>query len=830
MFQTLLSRANFLTLLAGLSGAGTLWAGGTSEVRRRPVIYLATYSHVDPDWLWPFQEGEQQADSTFRSVLNILDQFRDLKFSMTGAAHYRWVRETDPETFQRIKRAVARGQWEPLGGWWVEADTNVPSGESLMRQGLYGQREFMSAFGVRSKVACLPDSFGSSANLPAILRAQGLSAYIMRRGYFQDGSSPPPDLFVWHGLGNSSIVTYRLPLWNGSNDVLAKVREVSKLALREPPLVLFGLGDHGGGPSRAAMEQLRAYRATAGALDLKLSRVDDYFASQPTPKLELAGELEGDLPGGYANAAQLKQADLEAERALIDTERFDVMAYLLLGDRVPAPQLDNEWQTLLLHQYHDTIAGTAVRQSTLAATEADRAVATRCRERRISILERIVDAIDHRDAGEYMLAVFNPLDHPQTVPVTYTVGAGAFSHDPDQTLLHVPDQFLDARGNDLPWQYPFSDDGAFSGAIHPILFSVRVPAFGYTTVRMRSSGRKLPSSAPPKSSSHELSNERLIVKFDEDSGQPSSIIERRSGRELLRRACRLVVFRDRTDTWGRMQMPIAPDDEMGSLHAKRVTLVEDGPVRGVMRAALFYESSTVNQNWSLYAGESVLRSVIHASWHEPQTRFGFSMTPAFQWSSAEYDVPFGRVKRHLDDQLHPASSSVLVSSDLHSIAVISAGSRAYWASRSSIGVNLLRAVPYVWNGETKALFAEDQLQDVGDQRLVLAIDIGTGDARSLAQTSEALDRTFPVTWIGIHQGRAPSEASFASIDPGVTLPSTRRTADGRTILARIHDVTGGRHATSVALRGHRWTGVIDAFGVTTVKFDRHRAHEILDIQ
>ncbi len=149
-----LDRSSFLRVL----GAFAFVSPGPTQAAqaRARTVYLATYSHVDPDWLWPYQEGEQQAHSTFRSVLGILDEFPQVRFSMTSAVHYKWVRESDPALFERIRAAVARRQWEPLGGWWVEADTNVPSGESLMRQAVVGQAEFEAAFGVRSTIAFCP--------------------------------------------------------------------------------------------------------------------------------------------------------------------------------------------------------------------------------------------------------------------------------------------------------------------------------------------------------------------------------------------------------------------------------------------------------------------------------------------------------------------------------------------------------------------------------------------------------------------------------------------------------------------------------------------------
>lgn len=474
-----LDRSTFLRVLGAF---GFVSAGPTqAALAQARTVYLATYSHVDPDWLWPYQEGEQQAHSTFRSVLGILDEFPQLRFSMTSAVHYKWVRESDPALFERIRAAVARRQWEPLVGWWVEADTNVPSGESLMRQAVVGQAEFEAAFGVRSTIAFLPDSFGSSANLPEILRAQGMTGYVLKRGEFDDGSTPPPVRFTWQGLGSATIPAYKLPLWNGSNDVPAKLAELAAMNVAgDSPLVVFGLGDHGGGPSRAAMRSIETYRQTAGAVPLEMTRIDDFFARATSAPQHFRGELEGDLVGSYVNAGNYKRALASAERALIDVERYDVMWHLASGSTAPPPDLTLAWQTLLARCHHDTVSGTAAQQSMRAAREDLDGVALAARRSATRVLEKIVDRIPHLEPSAYVVAVFNPLEREVEVPVVQTVGAGAFSHDADSTLRDVPTAAFDANGGSLPLQIAQADDG-----LSPVrsIRSYRAYAFPHSAMR-----------------------------------------------------------------------------------------------------------------------------------------------------------------------------------------------------------------------------------------------------------------------------------------------------------------------------------------------------------
>lgn len=819
------SRSVFLRVLGafGIASATDLASlAQRASAAPESIVYLATYSHVDPDWLWPYQEGEQQAHSTFRSVLGILDEFPELRFSMSSAVHYKWVRESDPALFARITAAVARKAWEPLGGWWVEADTNIPSGESLMRQAVYGQAEFEKSFGVRSTIGFLPDSFGSSANLPTILRAQGMTGYVLKRGDFADGSTPPPTRFTWQGLGSETIAAYKLPLWNGSNDVPAKLTELAALKIAgDAPLVVFGLGDHGGGPSRAAMRSIETYRKTTDAVTLKMTRIDEFFERATTAPQHFRGELEGDLVGSYVNAGNLKRALAIAERALIDTERFDVMWHLATGSAAPPPDLTESWQTLLARCHHDTISGTAAQESMRAAREDLDGVGLVGRRTATRVLEKIVDRIPHTDPSEYVVAVFNPLEHDVDTPVVQIVGAGSFSHDADDTLRDIPTAAFDAAGMALPLQIAGAEDGLFSGGVYPLVTRVRVPAFGYATVSFRNvAGIALSRDAP--AFSRELKNDKIAVVFDEKTGQPSSIVDAH-GDQLLAEAGKLAVYTDHGDSWGRFGIPVRAEDLAGVATVDEMRVMERGPSRSVLRVWLSYGSSKIRQDWSLLPGESTLRCELHAHWQENQTRLAFSLVPKFAYTAATYDVPFGRVVRGLSEFVKPATSWMNVGTAA-SLALVGAGAKAFWAATSGIGINLLRTGPYISMSEKVASYTPDQLQDYGEARAVFAIHTGGYDPIALSHQAERLDRSFPAMWVGVHDGDEARRRGFLEIDATIALASLRRDLQAPgALIARTYDLTGRKHRAAFAIAGHRFIGDYDAYGIRTLRITDGKA-------
>jgi alpha-mannosidase len=787
------------------------------------TVYLATYSHIDAAWLWPLQEGEQQADAVFRSVLDRLDEFPKLHFSESSAAYYSWIRDTDPATFARLVAAMTTRRWEALGCWWTEADTNVPSGEALMRQGFYGDDVLTRMSGPRGRVAFLPDSFGSSANLPAILRAQGFDTFVVGRGTFPDGSAMPSGRFIWQGLGDATIVAYNNPAPGGLDDAVATVHAALAIETAEPLLVWFGLGDHGGGPSRNALLALQKVLDAPNPPDVRFSRFDDYFAGKPPPTVTRHGELQHVFAGAYCNAAEVKRSNFDAQRALVDAERVDVMASIF-GNPALWPSLDDAWRTLLLNQHHDTISGTAIRASLEAAAEGNRAAATLARSSGVASLEFIVDRIEHLDPADQMVAVFNPLPHPLRAPVSYSFDAGTDLMRSGDDAMVAANQMLGPDGRDVPIQLS-SSDGELPGSLRRIAFVADVPAFGYAAFRFR---RNRSQPAPlPAAETLTMDNGLLRVTIDARTVQPASVVEVRTGRQLLPAAMRLIAFSDRADTWGDPGISVAPADELGAFRPHRVERLEHGRVRNIIRAWATFRDSTVMQDWILYAGERIVRTRVVASWFETRARLALNVPHGSSANVATYDIPFGRIDRPLDDNVHPASSFVSIANRTGGIALITAGSHGLWASARDLGATLLRSAPYASMSAAQTKLEVDEAQDTGEHEIRAAIAFGVGDIRAVAREADAFAREFPVQWVGVHAGDAGLTGSAMDADPALSVASARRLDGGSTII-RIHDESGTAHATWLSLGGTRWTGTIDAFGIVMLRTDANGGITVTD--
>jgi alpha-mannosidase len=765
-----------------------------------PTVQLATYTHIDVAWRWPQQEGLQQADATFRSILRVLDAFPQLKSSESSAAYYAWVRRTDPETFARIALAVRQQRWEPIGGWWTEADVNIVSGESLMRQGWFGLREFREHLGTGTTVAFLPDSFGSSANLPAILRAQGFHYYVMGRGTFADGTVPR-GAFVWHALGDAAVTVYNNPVSGGTNDAIKTVNDAAKLG--NNLLVWFGLGDHGGGPTLESLTALTQYLNTPNAPKVAFSLIEPYLRAIPTPGTQRRGEIEGVFPGAYTNNYEMKRSVIDAERALIDCERFDVLA-ALCGIDLPVPELDELWQTLLLNQHHDTISATGLRTNIELAIAQNRSVEQRAFDTSRLYLESIVDRIPHAPVDEAMLVVFNPLPHAVRTVIEYPLAVAPG---------HVPN-IVDDRGTAVPAQIVAQDDPIFRDHNGPSQFFAELPAFGYASYRINGS-----SPAPavtPQTSPSQIESGALAVELDKISGLPVKLRDARGTVTLARP--RFAVFSDREDTWGSAGLSVYP--EFGSFDLHSLAFVEQGPVRTVVQGRYAFRNSTLITSMEIRAGERAIRFSIDADWNEPFMRLALAFD--HPGDHAYYDVPFGVVERPSAQTIAPALAFVARPRTPGGVVgIVSCGNHGFWASPTTMGVTLARSTAYSFLDSVD--YTVTELQDTGRRRLSVMVAL-CDDLAELRRAADAFERIFPVLWNGVHDGAAATRAEYMTLPDGATLAAARR-VDG-TFEGRLHNLTEKTISAAGRIGKSSFDAKLDPYGIRTLRLRGERFDDV----
>ncbi|MFZ1768654.1 MAG: hypothetical protein WAU00_05610, partial [Caldilinea sp.] len=337
----------------------------------KTVVHMIGQAHLDPVWLWRWTEGRAEALGTSQSAVDRLAEYPDFHFTRGESQVYAWIEAENPALFAQIQQLIADGRWHVVNGMVIQPDMNLPSGESFVRQVLLGKRYMRQQLGVEPTIAYCVDSFGHAGTLPQILRKCGFDGFVfMRPGPHE--KELPANVFWWQGPDGSRILTFRIAeayTTRGEEQeghILAAV--AAKPEVLDATMCFFGVGNHGGGPTKAQIENIMALAKKHGdgetALDIRFSWPDAYFdaihaqaAALPT----VADELQYHAVGCYSVNSALKRAHRQAENRLLLAERLGVMAKLWADKPTPQARLDELWNTLAFNQFHDTLGGSSLK-------------------------------------------------------------------------------------------------------------------------------------------------------------------------------------------------------------------------------------------------------------------------------------------------------------------------------------------------------------------------------------------------------------------------------------------------------------------------------------
>lgn len=327
------------------------------------------HAHIDSAWLWPLEETRRKCARTLANVLALGEEYPELVFSFSQAQQLAWVREDEPELYAAVAAAVGDGRIVPVGGMWVESDTNVPGGESLARQLLYGQRFYAAEFGRTCTEVWLPDCFGYSPALPQLAVLAGARAFLTQKLSWNDTNRFPHHSFAWEGLDGTRIFTHFPPAdtYNGEltpAELLAAQARFSDAARTARSLLPFGYGDGGGGPTREMLERARRLADLAGCPRVAIESPEAFFTAaigeDPDPPVWV-GELYLELHRGtFTSQAAIKALNRRCEHLLREAELWAATASLVAGVPYPYEVLESAWKTLLLRQFHDILPGSSI--------------------------------------------------------------------------------------------------------------------------------------------------------------------------------------------------------------------------------------------------------------------------------------------------------------------------------------------------------------------------------------------------------------------------------------------------------------------------------------
>lgn len=793
-------------------------------MEKRPEIHLIGNAHLDPIWLWRWQEGCGEVLQTFRSALDRLNEYPDFVFTCSSASYYRWVEEIAPDMFEEIRARVKEGRWVPVNGWWVQPDCNLPSAESFARHALYSQLYYYEKFGVICHTGYNVDSFGHNYTLPQLLKQSGMDHYVMMRPGIHENAEIPQQLFWWESPDGSRVLTYHILKdsygISGKNhltehlDVMEGLADEKQLGM----MLFYGVGNHGGGPTRGDIEFMMDKMKEEGYENIKFSSPDEYFKyvlANPLNVPVWKDDLQHHASGCYSATSMIKRLNRLTENALQSAEKWNTIAAKTTNFQPNTSEFAEAWRDLLFNQFHDIFDGCSIMEAYEDVNETmghAMTIASRAQNNahlrivrtidtwvdgvsdpvnaddfRLNVLPHEVRNRDHRGRFPRPVVVFNPLSWEITTPVqTYKPSC----------------RVQDAQGNDVVFQNVRSSRSNDSHS--DTLFLATVPPMGYATYWLTSGDKSSVSSvqtavrAVETDDSIELENEYLKVRFDRATGCITYLGDQKNEANYLRSpgAVPVVIDDEKSDTWAHMVFKF--HKIKGIMKLESIELVEAGPLRALVRVKHSFNHSFLTQNFMLSAGQKTLDVKCKTIWQEPFTMLKFSFPLAGEEEIATHEVPAGFIKRPCNGEEEPVHQwgDVTVTADgiRRGISILNDSKYSYDCPGAEIRLTALRNVIFADHYSDRPA-ADFQFTDEGLQRFEYGIYLHEGEAETSDVVKEAThmnNRMVPVPE-SYHKGTGePQVKSYLSIDAdNVIVTALKLSEDGTgSVILRCYETRG----------------------------------------
>ena len=772
------------------------------------------HTHIDVAWLWTLAQTREKVLRSFSTVLTLMRRYPAYKFMSSQAQLYKFLKEESPELYAEVCEMVRQGRWEVEGAMWVEADCNLSSGESLVRQILYGKRFFKAEFGVDCKVLWLPDVFGYSAALPQILTKSGVDTFVTSKIGWNETNRMPYDMFWWEGIDGTSVFTFFMTAQDKHRGVepACNVTYNAKLnpsqlqgaydrfqqkALSDEVLITFGYGDGGGGPTRKDLEYYDVLKTGLPGV--------------PKAKMEFAGEMlararqkalqnpktphwQGELyleyhRGTYTSQAKNKRYNRKSEFLYEKAETLALTSSLLCGAAYPKAALQSGWETILLNQFHDIIPGSSIHE-----------VYEVSHKQYEEVLEK-----GNKTAGDALAALASGV----------RTDGGLFVYNPNS----------------------FTASGAVT-ADGQTVYVEDIPAKGYRVVR------KGEVRGAVSVGEADLENDFFRLELDE-SGALTRVFDKRCGREVLRAGERgnvMTAYTDFPRDYDNWEISNYYREQAWELSdAAALSPVFDGTRAGLQIVKRFMHSTITQKLW-LYDDLPRIDFDTEIDWHEHHLVLKTAFPVDVHADKATYDIQFGSVERptHTNTSWDAARFEVCA----HKFADL---------SEYGYGVSLLNDCKYGYDVHDGVLSLTmlkcgtypDEQADIGLHTFTYSLFPHAGDFRAAGTVQQAYLLNQPLTAVSVpaQDGALPESFSlFTLAGDGVFMETAKMAEDGDAAVVRLYEafnahthvtVTAGfafkravlcdlleQETEALSVSGRSVTLPVKPYEIVTIKFER----------
>jgi alpha-mannosidase len=794
-------------------------------------------SHIDMAWLWPETETVEVVRNTFRTALDLMREYPDFKFTASAAQAYVWMEEKYPAIFSEIEQRVKEGRWEIVGGMWVEPDLNMPDGESLVRQILYGKQYFKQKFGKDVNIGWNPDSFGYNAQLPQIYKRSGIDYFVTQKLLWaSEFTKFPYRFFWWEAPDGSRLMTYFPSSYSNSIDPITMATDSAtygplmwkynggtdsapKGALQM--MYLYGVGDHGGGPTRVDLDTAVRWQkpdvvfpklefSTAASFLDNLSKNESEL-NLPTWKGELYFQYHR---GVQTSQAEEKRGNRKSEVALLDAEKLASIG-TLFGQPYPQADFDASWKKVLFNQFHDILPGSGIG---INYVDAARKYAEVQRFSKDTMSAALNDLAARVKSDDVSVLVFNPLSWPRTGNVEVEL----------QFPKPIPEYIKGALAVDKDGElFPAAvvSNDTTTGRVRLRLFAENIPPLGFELLHFNTSPNTTLSVGESRgltrhsvtASPTSLTNEFLTITVDPTTGCITSLIDKRTNTEALAPAVPgvgappnlpdgkpcgnlLQAFVDKPEKWDAWNVDANfIEHHTDILKADEVKLIEDTRLRAVIRVKHTWQNSTFIQDITLEPSMPRVDVHMKTEWHEKHILLKVAFPLSVRSDKATFEIPYGTVERPTTRNTPaekaqfevPALRWADISDDKHGFSLLNDSKYGYDAKDNVLRLSLLRGPEY-----------PDPNADQGHHEFAYSLYPHAGTWKEALTVRQGYEVNYPLmaTTTTQHQGTLPpSQSFFSTQEDNVVITAIKKDADDNSLIVRFYEWAGKKDDVHLTL-------------------------------
>ncbi|MFC3884692.1 alpha-mannosidase [Bacillus songklensis] len=773
----------------------SLQSGLNEMEKNHPVtVRCIGHTHIDVAWLWRLKHTREKAARSFSTVLRLMEKYPEYIFLQTQPQLYDYIKSDYPEIYEQIQKRVAEGRWEADGGMWLEADCNVTSGESLVRQLLMGTRFLRDEFGTECKYLWLPDVFGYSWALPQILKKSGIDTFMTTKISWNQYNRMPHDTFKWRGIDGTEVLTHFITtpepnqdwwfytyngqirpdtvqgIWDGYRDK----------SFNQELLLSYGYGDGGGGVNREMLEMRRRLNDIPGLPKVETGRADEFF-ERLHERVEKTDQYvhtwDGELyleyhRGTYTSQAYNKRMNRRLELLYRETEWLHVLAGTLGAqwNQYPQDELNKGWKIILRNQFHDIIPGSSIREvyedSKIEYEEAEQLALVSWKDAAAAVAG---------DGSSHTFTVFNSAPWKRS------------------DLVEIPASGIkqgiwkDANGHALQ---------AVQTGEKWLVEVKNIPAMGFASIQFEATGSNQEMNVIFDLHPSGITTPYYEIQWNED-GQLVSIYDRKANREVLakgRSGNVLQVFEDKPMRFDAWDIDLYYQQKMREItDLQSVNVIEATPLRSVVRFEWNYMDSVVQQDMILYADSRRIDFKTEVDWHEQNQLLKVAFPVSVRSTEATYDIQYGNVKRptHWNTSWDYARFETVghqwadLSERGYGVSLLNNCKYGYDIKDNVIRLSLIKSAVY-----------PDYQQDQGNHTFVYSLLPHEGDWVEGNTVQEAWKLNNPLTYTN-GSPIQPEFSLFSCTVENVMIDAVKKAEDDDKIILRVHEFTGSRKSVEM---------------------------------